>query len=113
GEHCSMTNRRADEATRDVSDWLKCEFMQDHVGEVHDGVISGVTGFGVFVELSDIYIEGLVHITALKNDYYQFDAAGHRLLGERTRKVYRLGDKVLVKVVRVNLDDKKIDLEIV
>lgn len=113
GEHCSMTNRRADEATRDVSDWLKCEFMQDRVGEVHEGVISGVTGFGVFVELSDIYIEGLVHITALKNDYYQFDAAGHRLLGERTRKVYRLGDKVLVKVVRVNLDDKKIDLEIV
>ncbi len=113
GEHCSMTSRRADEATRDVSDWLKCEFMQDRVGEVHDGVISGVTGFGVFVELSDIYIEGLVHITALKNDYYQFDAAGHRLMGERTRKVYRLGDKVLVKVVRVNLDDKKIDLEIV
>ena len=72
-------------------------------------MISGVTGFGVFVELSDIYIEGLVHITALKNDYYQFDAAGHRLLGERTRKVYRLGDKVSVKVVRVNLDDKKID----
>ena len=113
GEHCSMTSRRADEATRDVSDWLKCEFMQDRVGEVHQGVISGVTGFGVFVELSDIYIEGLVHITALKNDYYQFDAAGHRLLGERTRKVYRLGDKVSVKVVRVNLDDKKIDLEIV
>ena len=113
GEHCSMTSRRADEATRDVSDWLKCEFMQDRVGEVHDGIISGVTGFGIFVELSDIYIEGLVHITALKNDYYQFDAAGHRLLGERTRKVYRLGDKVLVKVVRVNLDDKKIDLEIV
>ncbi|NQZ53837.1 MAG: ribonuclease R [Piscirickettsiaceae bacterium] len=113
GEHCSMTSRRADEATRDVSDWLKCEFMQDHVGETHEGVISGVTGFGLFVELSDIYIEGLVHITALKNDYYQFDAAGHRLLGERTRKIYRLGDKVLVKVVRVNLDDKKIDLELV
>jgi ribonuclease R len=113
GEHCSMTSRRADEATRDVSDWLKCEFMQDHVGETHEGVISGVTGFGLFVELSDIYIEGLVHITALKNDYYQFDAAGHRLLGERTRKTYRLGDKILVKVVRVNLDDKKIDLELV
>ncbi|MFW5451013.1 MAG: ribonuclease R [Methylophagaceae bacterium] len=113
GEHCSMTSRRADEATRDVSDWLKCEFMQDRVGETHEGIISGVTGFGLFVELSDIYIEGLVHITALKNDYYQFDATGHRLLGERTRKTYRLGDKVLVKVVRVNLDDKKIDLEII
>ncbi|MBE0439860.1 MAG: ribonuclease R [Gammaproteobacteria bacterium] len=113
GEHCSMTSRRADEATRDVSDWLKCEFMQERVGETHDGVISGVTGFGLFVELSDIFIEGLVHITSLKNDYYQFDANGHRLLGERTRKIYRLGDKIKVKVARVNLDDKKIDLDIV
>mgnify|MGYP000849082225 CR=1 FL=1 len=113
GDHCSMTSRRADEATRDVSDWLKCEYMQERVGEVHQGVISGVTSFGLFVELSDIYIEGLVHITALKNDYYQFDATGHRLMGERTRKTYRLADKVQVKVVRVNLDDKKIDLEIV
>jgi len=108
-----MTSRRADEATRDVSDWLKCEYMQERVGEVHQGVISGVTSFGLFVELSDIYIEGLVHITALKNDYYQFDATGHRLMGERTRKTYRLADKVQVKVVRVDLDDKKIDLEIV
>ncbi|MDH5357758.1 MAG: ribonuclease R [Gammaproteobacteria bacterium] len=113
GEHCSMTSRRADEATRDVSDWLKCEYMQDRVTEVHEGVISSVTSFGLFVELSDIYIEGLVHITALGNDYYQFDASGHRLIGERTNKIYRLADKVLVKVVRVNLDDKKIDLEIV
>ncbi|PHS68195.1 MAG: ribonuclease R [Methylophaga sp.] len=113
GEHCSMASRRADEATRDVSDWLKCEFMQDRVGETHEGVISGVTGFGLFVELSDIYIEGLVHVTSLKNDYYQFDAAGHRLMGERSRKTYRLGDKVLVKVIRVDLDDKKIDLTLV
>jgi ribonuclease R len=113
GEHCSMTSRRADEATRDVSDWLKCEFMQDRVGETFEGIISGVTGFGLFVELNDIFIEGLVHITALKNDYYQFDSVGHRLLGERTRKVYRLGDKLKVKVARVDLDDKKIDLDIV
>jgi ribonuclease R len=113
GEHCSMTSRRADEATRDVSDWLKCEFMQDRVGEVYEGNISGVTGFGLFIELSDIYIEGLVHVTSLNNDYYQFDATGHRLTGERSRKVYRLGDKVNVKVVRVDLDEKKIDLEIV
>ena len=112
GEHCSMASRRADEATRDVSDWLKCEFMQERVGEVHEGVISGVTGFGLFVELSDMYIEGLVHVTSLKNDYYQFDAAGHRLMGERTRKTYRLGDKVEVKVMRVDLDEKKIDLEL-
>ncbi len=113
GEHCSMTSRRADEATRDVSDWLKCEFMQDHVGEQYEGIISGVTGFGLFVELSDIYIEGLVHVTALKNDYYQFDATGHRLTGERTRKTYQLGDKINVKVVRVDLDEKKIDLELI
>ena len=112
GEHCSMASRRADEATRDVADWLKCEFMQDHVGECYDGVISGVTGFGLFVELNDIYIEGLVHITALKNDYYEFDANGHRLMGERTRQSYRLADKIRVKVVRVNLDEKKIDLEL-
>jgi ribonuclease R len=113
GEHCSMTSRRADEASRDVSDWLKCEYMQDRVGETHQGVISGVTGFGLFVELSDIYIEGLIHVSSLKNDYYQFDVTGHRLTGERTRKVYRLGDTVNVKVVRVDLDDKKIDLELV
>jgi|TARA_B110000116_G_C16391277_1_gene383079 ribonuclease R len=107
-----MASRRADEATRDVSDWLKCEFMQENVGKVYDGVISGVTSFGLFVELSDIYIEGLVHITALKNDYYQFDASAHRLTGERTKTIYRLADKVKVKVVRVDLDDKKIDLEL-
>jgi ribonuclease R len=113
GDHCSTTSRRADEATRDVSDWLKCEFMQDRVGEVYQGNISGVTGFGLFIELNEIYIEGLVHVTSLSNDYYQFDATGHRLTGERSRKVYRLGDKVNVKVVRVDLDEKKIDLEIV
>lgn len=112
GEHCSMTSRRADEATRDVSDWLKCEYMRDRVGETHDGIIAGVTGFGLFVELSDIYIEGLVHVTALGDDYYQFDATGHRLIGERTRTVYQLGDKIRIKVVRVDLDEKKIDLEL-
>lgn len=113
GDHCSMTSRRADEATRDVSDWLKCEFMQDHVGETHTGIISGVTGFGLFIELSDMYIEGLVHVTSLKNDYYQFDATAHRLTGERSAISYRLGDKVQVNVVRVDLDEKKIDLELV
>jgi len=112
GDHCSMASRRADEATRDVSDWLKCEFMQERVGEEYDGIINGVTSFGLFVELGEMYIEGLVHITALKNDYYQYDAAAHRLTGERSRKVYRLGDKVKVKVVRVDLDEKKIDLEL-
>ena len=111
GEHCSINERRADEATREVVSWLKCEYLQDHVGESFEGVVSGVTGFGLFVELKDIYVDGLVHITALPHDYYHFEAAQHRLVGERTRKVFRLGDQLKVKVVRVSLDDRKIDFE--
>ena len=75
GEHCSMTERRADDATREVQAWLKCEYLQEHVGDEFDGVISAVTSFGLFVELEDLYIEGLVHITALPGDYYNFDAS--------------------------------------
>jgi ribonuclease R len=112
GESCSMTERRADDATRDVVDWLKCEYMMDKVGDVFEGVVTGVTGFGMFVELDDIYVEGLVHITALKKDYYRFDPAKHSLIGERTNDVYRLADKVEVKVVRVDLDEKRIDFEL-
>ncbi len=112
GEHCSMTERRADEATRDAVGWLKCEFMMDKVGEEFDGIITGVTGFGIFVELNDIYVEGLVHVTSLNNDYYHFDHGKHRLTGERTATSYRLCDKIRVKVMRVNLDEKKIDFEL-
>jgi ribonuclease R len=112
GEHCSMTERRADEATRDAVDWLKCEYMLDKVGEEYDGIVSSVTSFGIFVELKEIYVEGLVHVTALQNDYYRFDPAGHRLRGERTGRMYRLGDQVRVKVVRVDLDDRKLDFEL-
>ena len=112
GDQCSATERRADEATRDAVDWLKCEYMLDKIGEEYDGVISGVTSFGIFVELKEIIVEGLVHVTALHNDYYHFDPAGHRLLGERTGRIYRLGDAVRVKVVRVDLDDRKIDFEL-
>ena len=112
GEHCSVTERRADDATRDAVDWLKCEYMMDKVGEDYEGIVSSVTSFGLFVELKDIYVEGLVHITALDNDYYHFDPAGHRLRGERMGKTYRLGDPIRVKVVRVNLDDRKIDFEL-
>jgi len=111
GESCSMTERRADEATRDVTDWLKCEYMMDKVGEDFDGIVTSVLGFGLFVELADIYVEGLVHITSLRNDYYHFDAAKHTLTGEHSRKSYQLGGRVRVKVVRVDLDDKKIDFE--
>ncbi len=112
GEHCSMTERRADEATREVIRWLKAEFMMDKIGEEFDGYISGVTNFGIFVELVQVYVDGLVHITALGNDYYHFDAAHHRLMGERTRQIYRLGDQVRIRVVRVDLDEAKIDFEL-
>ncbi len=113
GEHCSVTERRSDEATRDVVAWLKCEYMQDHVGDEYEGVVSAVTGFGVFVELDALFVEGLVHISALPGDYYVFDHAKQRLVGERTRKSFRLGDRLLVKVVRVDLDERKIDFELV
>ena len=110
GEHCSMTERRADEATRDVSDWLKCEFMQDHVGDNFTGVISTVTNFGLFVRLQDLHIEGLVHITALGKDYYHYDDVRMCLTGENSGVKYRVGDVVTVRVAAVNLDEKKIDL---
>ncbi len=112
-DHLSMTERRADDATREVVRWLKAEYMLDKVGEEFDGIISGVTNFGIFVELADIFVDGLVHITALGGDYYHFDAGKHRLLGERTRKVFRLGDPVRVKVAQVNLDEAKLDFELV
>lgn len=111
GEHCSMTERRADDATRDVVAWLKCEYLHEHVGEEYQGVISAVTSFGLFVELVDVYIEGLVHVSALSSDYYHFDAATQRLVGEHSRASYRLGDPIAVRLVRVDLDDRKIDLE--
>ncbi len=113
GEHCSMTERRADEATREVNAWLKCEYLQEHVGAEFDGVISAVTSFGLFVELKDLYIEGLVHITALPGDYYNFDQARQRLTGERSGRSFQLGGTVRVQVARVDLDDRKIDLELI
>jgi ribonuclease R len=109
GENCSMAERRADDATRDVVDFLKCEYMEQHVGEVFDGTISAVTGFGMFVSLDDVFVEGLVHISNLANDFYQFDQVKHRLVGERTRRTFRLGDKVSIQVMSVSLDDRKID----
>ncbi|MDT8407667.1 MAG: ribonuclease R [Methylococcales bacterium] len=112
GEHCSANERRADEATREVVTWLKCEYMQDKVGEEFTGVVSSVTSFGLFVELSEIYVEGLVHISNLAEDYFHFDADHYQLMGERTGIRYRLGDKVKVKVLRVDLDEKKIDFEL-
>jgi ribonuclease R len=109
GAHCSMTERRADEATRDVVSWLKCYYMKDRVGETCTGSISGVTAFGAFVALDDVYVEGLLHVSELGNDYFHFDAARHQLMGERTRKRYRLGDRLKVEVARVDLDTSRID----
>jgi ribonuclease R len=109
GAHCSTTERRADEATRDVVTWLKCYYMKDRVGETFPGSISGVTAFGAFVALDEVYVEGLVHVSDLGNDYFHFDPARHQLMGERTRKRYRLGDRLRVEVARVDLDTSRID----
>jgi len=113
GEICSTSERRADAASYSVIDALKCEYMQDRVGDEFIGTVTSVTSFGLFVELNEIYVEGLVHISELSNDYYHFDPVHHSLSGERSQKTYRLGDSVEVKVVRVDLDEKKIDLQMV
>ncbi|MGH8491955.1 MAG: ribonuclease R [Moraxellaceae bacterium] len=113
GEHCSMTERRADEATRDVMAWLKCEYMQEHIGEEFDGVIAGVTSFGIFVELTDIYVEGLVHISNMKSDYYDFDATMQKLVGSRSGIQFALGGTVRIKVAAVNMDQRKMDFELI
>ena len=113
GAHCSSTERRADDATREVADWLKCEYMQDHVGEEFDGVISSVTGFGFFVRLNDLFIDGLVHISGLANDYYLFDMPKQRLIGENSGMIFRLGDPVKVRVEAVSLEQKQIDFSLI
>jgi ribonuclease R len=110
GRHCSETERRADDASRDVENWLKCFYMQDRVGGVFEGSITGVTSFGLFVMLDQYYVDGLVHISELGRDYYRFEPHRHALLGERTGKQYRLADRIKVKLVRVDLDTRRIDL---
>ncbi len=109
GEHCSMTERRADDATRDVEAWLKCFYMREHLGSVFVGTVSAVTSFGMFVTLDDLYVEGLVHVSELGKDYFRFDATRHQLLGERSGQSFRLGDRVRVRVVRVDMESTKID----
>jgi ribonuclease R len=113
GTHCSMTERRADDATRDVVSWLKCFYMQDKINEEFEGVISAVVSFGVFVALNEVFVEGLVHVTELGQDYYHFDAARHQMLGERTGKRFRLGDKVRIRVVQVDIESSRIDFALV
>ena len=112
GQHCSMTERRADDATRDVSSWLKCYYMQDKIGEIYEGTVAGVTSFGLFVSIDGIYIEGLLHVTELGNDYFTYDKARHAMVGERSHAIYRLGDRLKVKLVRVDLELSKIDFSL-
>ncbi len=109
GQQCSMTERRADDATRDVVAWLKCYYMKDRLGETFAGTISSVTSFGIFVALDDVYVEGLVHISDLGQDYFKYDKDRHQIVGERTRKKYQLADRVNIKVVRVDIETSKID----
>ena len=106
-----MTERRADDATRDAVAWLKCEFMLDRLGEEFDAIVTGVVAFGVFVTLDDIFVEGLVHVSALGTDYYHFDPVRHRLRGERSHRSYRLADRMRVRVTSVDLDERQIDFE--
>ena len=109
GIHCSQNERRADDATRDVEAWLKCFYMRDHLGNVYDGTISSVTGFGLFISLDELFVEGLVHVSELGSDYFHFDATKHQMLGEHSGKKYLLGDRVRVQVVRVDMESTKID----
>lgn len=111
--HCSHNERRASEAERDVDERYRCAWMEKHVGSEFDGVVSGVTSFGLFVELVDSKINGLVHITQLPNDYYHFDPIRHLLTGERRGLAFRLGDAVRVQVLRASLEDRKIDFRLV
>ncbi len=113
GESCSRYERRADDATRDAADWLKCEYLQKHIGQQFSGIVTGVTSFGLFVQLEDLLIDGLVHVTALKRDYYQFDPIRHRLVGEMTKRSYQLGDRLQVEVARVDMEERKIDFDLI
>ena len=109
GQHCSDTERRADEATRDVEAWLKAYYMRDRVGERFTGTISGVAAFGVFVALDKVHVEGMVHVSELGSDYFHYDAARHELLGERTHQRFRLGDRMQVTLVRADLETTRLD----
>lgn len=111
GHHCSMTERRADEATREAVDFLKCYFLRDKIGEIFDATVTGVHSFGLFVELDEVRANGLVHVTQLENDYYHHDPTRHALVGERSGRIHRLSDKLQVKLLRVDLDERKIDFE--
>jgi ribonuclease R len=112
GAISSAHERRAEDATREVEAWLRCQYMSDKIGEEFDGVITGVTNFGVFVQLVDLQVDGLVHVTSLSNDYYRFEQGEMCLVGERSGKRYGLGDKLRVIVGRVDMESKRIDFRL-
>ncbi len=113
GEITSAHERRAEDATREVEAWLKCQYMEGHIGQEYPGVITGITNFGAFVQIPELQIDGLVHVTSLGNDYYQFDAGSQSLLGERSGRRYRLGDALDIVVARVDLETRRIDFQLV
>jgi ribonuclease R len=112
GQQCSVTERRADEATRDALSWLKCEYMSDQIGEEFDAIVSGVVDFGLFVQVKGIQVDGLVHVTALGADYFSRDRSGFRMVGSRGGRVFRLGDHLRVRLINVIIDERKIDFEL-
>ena len=113
GIHCSMTERRADEASRDVEAWLKCFYMRDRIGEEFTGSISAVVPFGVFVALDNVFVEGLIHVSELGHDYFHFDEKAHAMVGERSGRRFRLSDRVAVQLVRADLETNKIDFRLI
>lgn len=113
GEQTSMTERRADEASRFVEQWLKAHYMKDHIGEAFDAVVTTVTNFGLFVTLTDLFIDGLIHISHLGEDYFVYDDKAQQLFGEKSGLVFGLGDKIRVKVAAVNMETQQIDFDLV
>ena len=112
GQDCSFRERRADEATRAAIAWLKCYYMERHLGEEFDGIISGVVDFGVFVQIEGLQVDGLVHVSALGQDYFSRDQSGYRMVGRNSGRVFRLGDRVRVRVTNVSLDERRVDFEL-
>jgi ribonuclease R len=112
GQDCSFRERRADEATRGAIAWLKCYYMQERVGEEYDGIVSGVVDFGLFVQLDGLQVDGLLHVSALGQDYFMRDRSGYRIVGRNSGKVYRLGDRLRVRVTNVSLDERRVDFDL-
>jgi len=112
GQDCSFRERRADEATRGAVAWLKCFYMQDRIGEEFDGIVSGVVDFGLFVQLEGLQVDGLLHVSALGADYFGRDSSGFRMIGRSSGKVFKLGDRLRVRVTNVSLDERRVDFEL-